>query len=141
MITEANLFRVLPETLPGVWQGVFELISPVLEMDGERWDEETLYASIVQGLAQLWVVIDNGYAKMAFVTEFTTYPLKTVCNLWILAGHDLKEVMTLTPTIGQWAVENGADSLQAVCRPGIAKMFKAKGFETIREVIEKKLKH
>jgi len=141
MISEDNLYRVLPETLPQVWDGVFNLLAPVLEMDGGRWDEETLYSSISQGLAQLWVVIDHGFAKMAFVTEITSYPLKSVCNLWILAGEDLKDAMVLTPIIGKWAVEHGADSLQAICRPGIAKMFKTQGFETVREVIEKKLKH
>lgn len=106
-----------------VWSKVEPMIRDALAL-GETTSEVLL--RLYKGDAQLWVILNDGEAIAAVVTEVVTEVTdRKVCNIWAVGGSDMHKWFDFLSTIEEWAADNGCDAIGIEhARPGWKRLMK-----------------
>lgn len=86
------------------------------------------------GRARVWEREDT-----IVVTEMINYPRKRVVRCWLCAGALDNVVALVRGDIEAWAREQGANSVEAIGRPGWRDAAQAHGFKVTAHIYEKDL--
>lgn len=135
IITDVNA-----EDIDILWDRVRDNLSLALEHSRGEYTLEDIHLQLISGLMKLWIGYDeDGKLLASAVCELVNYPQKTVCYV-VLAGGGFFGIWTeASMCIEDWAVANGADSIAAFTRRGVAKKMQAFAYNEIYTVIQKDL--
>lgn len=132
-----------PEQVENIWSVVREHLRPAIDLSGERWRQEYVYARLVTGQQQLWVVLnDIGLIFGAMTTEPIAYPERRALAIHFLGGVNFdgwyEEI--LKPVI-EFAKRQKCTVLECLGRDGFWKWFEPSGFEKTAVFYELDLRH
>ena len=100
------------EELRPLWDKLSHLLAKPLQMDGDLYTLDDVWALIQSGQAQFWPA-PNSVA----VTEIKVYPRGKILHVW-LAGGELDEISMLTGYMKKFGKEHGCSRITLTGRRG-----------------------
>lgn len=95
------------------------------------------YGLFESGEQQLWVIGEDGDALAIVVTDIQQYPAFKACRMMQCAGNDKKRWLHHLDDIKAWARSVGCDRMQAIARPGWAKVLN--DFKRTHVILEREI--
>lgn len=134
-ITDVNA-----EDIDILWEKVKGNLALAIEYSRGEYTLEDIHLSLISGFMKLWIGYDkDGKLLASAVCELVNYPQKKVCYV-VLAGGGFFDIWTKASVcIEDWALANGADTMAAFTRRGVAKKMKAFDYNEVYTVIQKDL--
>lgn len=122
----ADVVRVTAEQIPAVWTHFERQISRALSTGaGDTTNEALVYRSLVTGDAIMLAAVAGGQVKACLIYSIQSYPAKSAVLVEILAGRDLDQwCEAFEHALEAIREAAGADTIEAVCRPGLSRMLK-----------------
>lgn len=117
------------EYLDNCWKKVEGFVEKASEYTYGRYEPSDIYALVADYDNQLWAAFDGQAFKGVVVTNISTYPRKKMLCMQFCGGEDLSEWKD--PMLGllkKFAKDMNCDGIEAVARPGWAKIFKNDGY-------------
>lgn len=113
---------VTPESLDYVWHKLKPKIESALSTGaGRHFTESYYYNQVNSGTMQMWVFHDPDVIA-AGILSVNEYPAGKVLFIELLAGEQLDRWLELVePLLKEYAVQIGASTIEALCRPGLVK--------------------
>lgn len=113
---------VTPASLAYVWGRLRPQILRALdEGAGQHYSEEYYYDKVNSGNMQMWAYHDDELVA-AGIISVNDMPKGKVIFVELLAGERLSEWLGLVePLLQEYAVQIGATTIEASCRPGLVK--------------------
>jgi hypothetical protein len=113
---------VTPESLDYVWHKLRPKIELALSTGaGSNFTESYYYNQVNSGIMQMWVFHDPDVIA-AGILSVNEYPAGKVLFIELLAGEQLDRWLDLVePLLKEYAVQIGASTIEALCRPGLVK--------------------
>lgn len=114
------------------------LVSPMLERavrHNPHMDMADCLQVLMAGFAQLIVGIEDGEICVAAVMERTRYPKHVVANILFLAGRRGTmgaRLDVVTEHLFRWARAHGCDRIALIGLPGLTKVVKRHGGQSLR---------
>lgn len=128
-----------PQDIDKVWPLVRGTLEPVVEKTPD-YTMPDIHVGLLTGLMKLWISYEEtGKVRGVSVVELRHYHERTVCFILFAAGGDLSDWDLGSSCIEQWAMEVGAEAIQAHARKGVVRRFAAAGYRPISTVVEKEL--
>lgn len=115
-----------------------DILSAMKHSHGERTLAQTI-SDIEDGIAQLWVYIEDNQHLCTVVTRVVQYPNKLGCVIEYAGGESILKVIDDIKTIEDWAKERGCTDLRILGRKGWSKVLANKGYENRYTIIGKEL--
>ena len=140
--SRSRLFGVLSNSIPEYWPEVSPFIQKALVYGDGKYDLRYIYESLLSRKMQLWVSLTGDHVtgdhevEACGITEIVHYPLKCVCNVFLIAGRNMENWLHFEENIESWAKENGCKSIECHGRPGWEKIV---NWEKIDTVLRKNL--
>lgn len=115
--------------VPQVWNDIWPLLSPCVDLDGGRYDEDTLFEALRLGDMQLWVAGDGSYPpRLVVTTEIRVYPCQKWLNIKYVGGKGLPFAFDFLGTIEAWAREQGCCGCEGGGRPEWSRLLAKQGY-------------
>ncbi len=118
--------------LAPVWPLALELLQPCLDLDGGRYDAESLREAIETGDMQLWLfgpLTPVGLKpELAMTTEIRVYPRQKWINIKYVGGEGLKFAADFLGTIEAWGRAQGCVGCEGHGRAGWAPLLHSSGY-------------
>lgn len=128
--------QVTAEEFAPAWKHFYPKIRKALS--GDEIAAAALYTRILNGYAQMWLVRGDEGCKACAIVSIGKTPSCTKLIVEVLAGEGLSEwSATLTEFLSDIKDIIGAKSLEASCRPGLAKYLKNEGWKVQSIIMEK----
>ena len=124
-----------------VWPLVKDFLQKAIDKGTGEFTLEQLAEMIQQERMQLWVADQNRRIEAVAVTEFVLYPSTSRLRVVLVGGQEMVRWAHLLDRMERWAVANGAQGLEALVRPGMAKLLENHGFDKPYVVVLKPLQH
>jgi|TARA_R100000951_G_scaffold20775_1_gene17337 hypothetical protein len=123
---------------------VWEIAEPVLALSQRRIARdvgtEDIYAAILAGHAQLWVIVSEDTLKAVLVTEIIQHPRSRILKIMHVAGIDMSMwIDEALGTMKRFAVDMDCDRVSADARLGWLKHAPKHGFKETHRVYEMEL--
>jgi hypothetical protein len=127
-------------TLPpeDVTEEVYELLDRAMQYSEGEMNVGWLLRRHAVGMVQLFVGTRDGGLECVMATEFVQYPLRKTLQILAVAGN-AKPFRPFFTFIDFWAEENGADAVDAWCRPSMARMLRRVGFKPVRQMVRREI--
>ena len=106
MSDRAQLFRVLPDTLPAADARVRPHIEKMAAGSSGRYLADDIFAGIASGQFQLWVVLRGHDLLCVLVTSIETFPQIREMRMIGVSGRDYKAWIPLFPELETIAREH-----------------------------------
>lgn len=122
-----NAALIRPEYLVRAWRE----LGPMIER-AQRDDQPDAREHVMDGTAQLWVILDRYQPIGAVVTQIKP---DGRCLLWQIAGERMREWAAMfVQTVAQWALEAGCWALYGCGRRGWKRIVEPMGFRRVADV-------
>jgi hypothetical protein len=120
---------------------LFLLWSPFLEDISKRSKEplEQLFAAIKRREVQIALVWDGNKAYALVGMRFVRRGGDVIGEIVWLTGKGMKQWQHLLPEMEQYLRDRGCAEIRPICRPGWARLLKAKGYRITHYVMERTL--
>jgi len=125
--------------IPLLWEQVAPLIEQALEYAEGEYLVQDIHKLLMYGKMQLWIAADTDLQGIV-VTEFITFPQKTVGHMVLIAGENLDNWDHVFDLIEKWMYEEGADLVRAYARPGFTTRAIAHGYDFTYQIYSKPLR-
>ena len=134
VITDVN-----PEDVSHLWEDVEDFLQDALDHGRGEYSMGDIHLNLISGLMTLWIGYKDGKILSCAVCEIVNYPQKKVCYV-VLAGGGFFGIWTQASIcIEDWAMANGATTMAAFTRRGVAKGMKEFDYREVYTVIQKDL--
>ena len=138
--------NVVPQDMvEETWPVVGPIIERALKYgEGDRQTLESMKAALVSGQAMLWVTRSYGEIVGTIVVKLVDYPNKRAVFVELIAGdagtHNLfaKSFGAVNDMLKRFKKLNKADTIEASCRPGLARILERRGWKPKAVVMEAK---
>lgn len=132
-----KLIPVHPENLHLAWKDVESYVEQGLEHADGKYNAKDIHELIRQEKLILWVVYNTEKVAPAgcIITEVLQYPRVRVLSVFLLAGDDLSQIMTLLDDLIDYGHSAGCKKMEFYGRSGWEKALKSSGFEKIHIVM------
>jgi hypothetical protein len=132
-MTDLRIYDIPASQVTDWWS----LVTPVLERavkQNPHMDMPGLLQTLLAQFAQLIVVTREGDLVAVVVMERHVYPNHVVGNILFLAGAKgaYKRISDVVPHLEKWAKEHGCDRIALLGRPGLSRLVKRHGGESIQ---------
>lgn len=127
------------EMIDEAWPAVYPLLEEAVQQSFGAIQAEDVYRELQAGTASLWIAERDGKLTAACVATITSYPRGLALQVWLLAGSDFKQWKEGIAYLESFARRHNCRFIEALARPGLAKMAKYLGFEYRRAFLIKKL--
>jgi hypothetical protein len=114
------------------WHFVWPMLEPCVELDGGRYDEDSLFEAIRLGDMQLWLA---GYARggalapsLAVTTEIRVYPKQKWLNIKYVGGKGLPFAFDFLGTLEAWGRAQDCVGCEGYGRPEWARILQRSGY-------------
>ena len=124
-----------------VWPYTAEFIEDALEYAQGDFTLEDIYGFISDKKMQLWVTGRENTHEVdgCAVTEIVDTPRLKYCRVVLLGGVEMTRWLHVEEAVANWAASLGCKRIEAVCRPGFAKILPKFGYEQTHVVMCKEL--
>ena len=104
---------------------------------------KSLFDLVSTGRHQLWLILDGEEFKSFVTTEIKVndYTGHKSVHLINLAGEGGADLVPLIADIEKWALEEGAQSIEPVCRDGFGRALQKLGYRKDVSLFRKDLTH
>lgn len=123
----AVLVPAPPPLAPETWRAALPYVERA-QAEGEgEYALDDLRRAIDEGTMQLWLLVADDGVIGAGLTEIIRYPQKTSAVLRMFAADDGRRAEWLPhlPHLERWARAQGCDAIEAIGRPGWARVLSA----------------
>jgi len=133
------LRKIEKEEIPVLYTVALDRVQKVLDKAGVTGHTgETVLQFAQQGLAQLWVTINDEDLRSLFVTDIQAYPHKNVLNIWLMDGDLTDMNQDALEEVEHWAAMNfQCTAVTALVRPGLVRPLTDLGFHRTQVQVEK----
>ena len=128
-----------PAEWPQYADRVRELYTLGLAPAADDWSVEEAERAFIAGEHMLYVVFENGILRTIAQGQFVFYPRNTTF-LVLLAAGKIKDYDIAVNKLGDLVQAGGATSLEAWCRPSMARFLRRFGFIERHRVVRKPLR-
>ncbi len=123
-----------------LWEKVKGNLELSLEYGRGEYTMEDVHLALLDGSMRLWIGYDDkGKLLASAVCQLVNYPQKRVCYVLIAGGGFFEIWEEASVCIEDWAKANGAHSICAYTRKGVAKKMRNYEWREVYTVIEKDL--
>lgn len=130
-----EVYSLQPEDVDGE---VVTLLNEAMKWAEGEMDTGWLLQQHAVGAVTIFAGLKDNVIVSIMATEFVAYPRKKVLHILAAAGK-IRTFREFLPWIEYWAKLNGATSIDAWCRAPVARLFRAVGFRSVREMIRHEL--
>jgi hypothetical protein len=120
--------------LEAVWPTTLSLLQPCLDLDGGRYDAESLRQALEAGDMQLWLFgphyLGAIHPKLALTTEIRVYPRQKWINIKYVGGEGLVNAADFLGTVEAWGRTQGCVGCEGDGRTGWWPLLKRSGYES-----------
>lgn len=129
---------VYPEDVRYVWHLVESDVENAAKYSNGTHNADVILQAIMGRRSLLWIITDPDDEPVAhMITEIAQYPLKRVVVVVTAGGRDFKKWQDVgMETLLRYQEEANCDSLEAVCRPGMAKWLSQLGWNKKSTIME-----
>ena len=108
---------------------------------GNRFDEDTLVATLVAGKMDLWIAFNDAGTLLCFAaTAIHEYPLRKVFSCIFCAGDEMDQwADSMMSMLMSYARDSGCASIELTGRPGWTRFLKRYGFDFLCTTVEREL--
>lgn len=133
-----NISRVEPQTLDVVWPALRpEILSALSHGAGEHYTEDHYYSAVKSGAMTMWVGHEGQHIVAGGILSVQQHPKHKTVFIELLAGERLQAWLPQVETLlKEFRDLVGATTIEASCRPGLAK--KLTGWKTKAILMELK---
>lgn len=137
----AAMTGIPPEDLEAVWPHVAGLLADVCTRSRGKESLVELRAALGAGAKQLWSWwTPAGTVQALAVTEIVPYPGVRICRVCVATGERREEwLLNGLTAIEAWALEQGCERIEPVCRLGWERELKALGYRAHHTIMSKEL--
>ncbi len=112
-----------------LWLLIKPHVEDALEHSMGEYTADDVRNALLTNDMQLFLACDKGL-KAVIVTQITKYPQKKVLRVFLLHGIDFDSwAADMQETLERYQAFIGADHIEAVVRPGLAKKLKSYGWQ------------
>ena len=112
------------------WKKVENFVEKAAEYTFGRYDSSDIYALVTDYDHQLWAAFDGQEFRGVVVTNVAVYPRKKMLVMQFCGGERLSEWKDqMLSLLKRYARDLHCDGIEAVARPGWAKIFKDDGYQ------------
>jgi hypothetical protein len=113
---------VTPDTLAHVWSRLRpQILKGLRHGAGQHYSEDYYYNNVNNGTMQMWVYHELDVVGAGIISVNEMPNGKTVF-IEMLAGEKITEWLEIVePLLQEYAVQIGATTIEALCRPGLVK--------------------
>lgn len=140
-----NTTIVPKQEVPMMLPRTLHLIKKALNYANGEYGPDHVIKGLMENRMQMWVVMDDELdVRLIVITQLAIFPAKRVCEIVLMAGHDVLPltgswVDEMDAEIEEWAILNGCSRLSAYVRPGVRRVLKDRGYRHLYDVIGKDL--
>ena len=135
-----NVATIEPNDVDKVWPLVREDLAVAVEQSQGEIGLPDIHVALLTGLMRLWISYNSdGTVRSSAVVEIRVTPQKRICFILFAAGGTLNDWDYGSEVIEQWALEQGADVIQAFARKGVVRRFEHLGYQPVYTVVQKDL--
>jgi hypothetical protein len=130
------LVPVLPEQALQTWPTIIDLVESAIPSAGGRYNSLDFLSGVIKGYYHLWVIYDVRIPIGVIITQIAKYPRQKRLRYLLLAGKDIKSIMTHEPEFDRWAKSVGCAGAEMCGRLGwkrVLKHWKSDHIEMSRE--------
>ncbi len=125
--------------IDSVWPIAWALLAPCVELDGGRYDEESVKEAIRRGDMQLFLAGPVGSAQnLAITTEIRVSPRQKWLNIKYVGGRGLPFAFDFLGAIETWAETQGCVGCEGYGRPECARVLSKRGYEVHGQTFQRK---
>lgn len=133
-----KVFPLLGEQIDHYWPQIEEGLKEC-PWYWDFYDGEWTYIGLKTGRLQVWALSD-GIIRGIVLTQILSFPRKRVFEIVAIYGVDMLEFFNEMQDVFMWfAKENKCDTIQAVCRPGLQRLLKGFGAESVQIVLRREV--
>ncbi len=116
---------ITAETLPVVWEQFRPKIQEALSGGmGDHYSEAYYYQEVLSGRMMMWAMHESEIMAVGIVSV-NEFPIGKSLFIELLAGSQLDTWLDeVEPLLKEYARQIGATTIEASCRPGLAKKLK-----------------
>jgi hypothetical protein len=129
------------ESLAGLWNVVWPMLEPCVEMDTGRYDEDSLFEAIRLGDMQLWLA---GHTRsgallpsLAVTTEIRVYPKSKWLTIKYVGGKGLPFAFDFLGTLEAWGHAQGCVGCEGYGRDEWSRLLQRNGYRVRGQGYEK----
>lgn len=132
-----KLIPIHPENLSLAWKDVETFLKDGLEHADGKYGLGDIKELISAELLILWVVYNEEKEKAVgcVLTEVLKYPKVQALSIFLLAGNDFTEMLTVFDDLKEYAKGVGCNRIEFYGRPGWENTLKPLSFEKIHTVM------
>jgi hypothetical protein len=136
-----KVINIPPSVIWNMTEDIDEYIKKAIEHSNGEFNATSIYEKVSQGMMEAWVVSDEDYNIMAvLVTEFITYPLRSMVRVVLCGGDSLEKwVDIFLNKLDEYALNLGANGIEVVGRKGWERVLKNKGYEYTYTALSKEV--
>lgn len=124
-----------PEILPE-WGKIKGLLKKAADWSRGEWKTSDVLVKVSSGQQQVWVFYFGDDVQAVGVTELLTYPRKTVCNIYAMAGFGMQDLWKeFSQALIVWLKANNVDEIQTTCRDEVMEKLLPLGFTKAANVL------
>lgn len=122
----AKIVYIPPDKVPAVWIKFADQINRALSQGaGDSTNSALVYQSLISGDANMLAAAIDDRIKACLIYSIQRYPAKVTVLVEVLAGRDLYQWFDdYEHALEAIRKEAGADTIEAICRPGLQRMLK-----------------
>lgn len=118
------------EYVDNCWDKIEPFMEKAAEYTFGRYESNDIYAAVTDYDHQLWAAFDGQVFKGVVVTSVAVYPRKKMLVMQFCGGEDLHEWKNpMLKLLQRFARDLHCDGIEAIARPGWAKVFKNDGYQ------------
>ena len=133
------VFIVEKEKIWLYWEHVSGYIQDSLKYSDDAYNLDSIKDSLIKGIMQLWVILDDKDVCAAVVTQAVSYPNQKVIEILFIGGSGMSSWLHLINDIKLWSKNLGYDAVQIYGRPGWEKLLDKYGFYKTHVLLRTKL--
>ena len=130
-----EVYSLHPEDIS---EEVFDLLNEAMKYSEGEMNVGWLLRRHAVGMVQIFVGTRDGALECVMATEFVQYPLRKTLQILAVAGR-AKQFRPFLTFIEFWAKENGANALDAWCRPEVVRLLRPVGFKPVRQMVRRNI--
>ena len=124
--------KVDPSEIPQVWTQVKPLVERAMATARGESNAEHFRRAVLNAKMDLFVAIHESKVVGAMLTQFVMHPNYTALRICVMAGSEPHVLVTgmdeYWPRLIEWSKQHGAETWEAFCHPGMARLLQRHGF-------------
>lgn len=125
-----ELFIYSKEEIEEFWPELEPFIARACKASQGMMDVESVHKNLLDAYCVAFSTVYDGAITSVTVVRLVEYADHKVLRITACAGRDIAAAMKYLPLVEAWGFAQGADELEAWCRPGMVRLLRKYGWKT-----------